>query len=99
MYTDLIFDFGQVIVHFDPIYMTSRYVKDENDINLVSDVVFDRLYWDELDMGTITDDEVVAGICERLPERLHNAAVNVYNNWYNAYNINCLFLVILWWFY
>ncbi len=82
MYKNLIFDFGQVIVRFDPFYMTSRYIEDKDDINLVQEVVFDRLYWDRLDNGTITDDEVKAEICKRLPERLHINALSIYENWY-----------------
>jgi len=85
MYKNLIFDFGQVIVRFDPLYMTMKYISDEQDIDLVSDVVFDRLYWDKLDMGTITDEEIKTDICKRLPERLHTRAVEVYENWY--YNL------------
>lgn len=77
-----IFDFGQVIVHFDPEYMTSRFISDKNDIELVSGVLFDRLYWDRLDDGTITDAEVIEGVCSRLPKRLHESAISVYENWY-----------------
>lgn len=83
MYKNIIIDFGQVIVHFDPLYMTSRYINDKADIDLVSEVVFDRLYWDRLDDGTITDDEVKTEICKRLPERLHLNAVKTYDNWYH----------------
>ena len=82
MYKNLIFDFGQVIVHFDPLYMTLKYISDEQDIGLVSNVVFDRLYWDKLDMGTITDEEIKSDICKRLPSRLHKSAIEVYERWY-----------------
>lgn len=82
MFKNYIFDFGQVIVHFDPFYMTKQYISDEDDIDLVQSVVFDRIYWDKLDEGTITDEEVMASVCERLPERLHDDAVRVYKNWY-----------------
>ena len=82
MYKNLIFDFGQVLVHFEPLYMTSKYVKDKDDVNSVMDIVFDRLYWDRLDNGSITDDEVKTEICKRLPERLHKQAIEVYDNWY-----------------
>lgn len=85
MSENIIFDFGQVIVHFDPIYMTSRYISDKSDIDLVSSVIFDRLYWDRLDDGSITDDEVKSEICKRLPENLHSHAVKIYDNWY--YNL------------
>lgn len=85
MYKNLIFDFGQVIVHFEPEYMTKQYISEKEDIKLVSKVVFDRLYWDRLDEGSITDEEVVSGICKRLPQRLHETAIKVYENWY--YNL------------
>lgn len=82
MIKNLIFDFGQVLVHFDPAYMTGLCVSDKRDAKLVESVVFDRLYWDRLDKGTISDEEVVNAVCERLPERLHEAAKQIYNNWY-----------------
>ncbi len=81
-----IFDFGQVIVKFDTRYMTSVYVKNNNDIKLVEEVVFDRLYWDRLDAGNITDDEVKKGICSRLPDRLRKEACLVYDKWYENLN-------------
>ena len=82
MFKNYIFDFGQVIVKFDPYYMTSRYIESEEDIKLASDVIFDRLYWDRLDEGTITDEEVKREIINHLPERLHKNALFVYDNWY-----------------
>lgn len=85
MIKNYIFDFGQVIVKFDTHFMTSVYIKETKDIEKVEQVVFDRLYWDKLDAGTITDDEVKAGICSRLPEELHKSACLVYDNWY--YNL------------
>jgi putative hydrolase of the HAD superfamily len=85
MYKNFIFDFGQVIVKFEPEYMTSAYVKNAEDVKLVKEVVFDRIYWDKLDAGIITDEEVKSGIRIRLPERLKDVACTVYDNWY--YNI------------
>ena len=82
MYKNYIFDFGKVLVKFEPEYMTKQYIENEDDVKLAQEVIFDRLYWDELDAGTITDQEVIDGIKNRLPERLHTAAVDVYNHWY-----------------
>ena len=81
MIKNVVFDFGQVLVHFEPHYMCSQYLTDEDDIKLVSDVLFDRLYWDKLDMGTIEDDEVVSLAKARLPERLHTPCEKIYENW------------------
>lgn len=82
---NVIFDFGQVIVHFEPDYMVGQYVTDKGDASLLSEVVFDRLYWDELDRGTITNEEVLCECKKRLPERLWEVADKIYYNW--IYNI------------
>lgn len=89
MIKNVIFDFGQVLVSFDPHYMTSAHVKNEADILLCKDVLFDRLYWDKLDAGTISDEEVISLVKKRLPERLWNDAEKAYYNWiYNIPEIN-----------
>ena len=82
MYKNYIFDFGKVLVEFEPEYMTKQYIENEDDVKIAQEVIFDRLYWDKLDAGTITDQEVIDGIKSRLPERLHKAAVDAYNHWY-----------------
>lgn len=85
MIRSLVFDFGQVLVHFDPAYMVSRYVTDPEDAALLEEVLFDRLYWDRLDAGTITDEELLTLARERLPERLHAIGEKIYYNW--IYNL------------
>ena len=77
-----IFDFGQVLVHFDERKMTADYIADARDVDLCQPVIFDRLYWDRLDAGAISDEEVRAGIRSRLPQRLHEAACLVYDRWF-----------------
>lgn len=85
MIQNIIFDFGQVMVHFDPMYMVGKYISDPTDREQVATVLFDRLYWDKLDRGTITDEEVIEASCARLPERLHKFVALIYNNW--IYNL------------
>lgn len=85
MINNVIFDFGNVLVRFEPSYMVGKYVDDENDRRLLEEVVFDRRYWDRLDAGTISDEEVVAACRERVPTRLHPAVERIYYNW--IYNI------------
>lgn len=82
MFKNYIFDFGNVIVNFDTYYMTSLYVDTPEDIRLVESVLFDRLYWDRLDLGTISDTQLKEAACSRLPERLHQKAMQVYDNWH-----------------
>lgn len=76
-----IFDFGNVLARFDPEELTAIHIKDEACRKIVSEVVFDRLYWDKLDNGTITDSEVKAMFCKRLPASLHKSACLVYDSW------------------
>ena len=81
MIRNYIFDFGNVLARFSPEEMTSAYIRDPETIKTVSAVVFDRLYWAELDRGTITDEEVKRGFCSRLPESLHESACQIYDHW------------------
>ena len=82
MIKNIIFDFGKVLVDFDPYYMTKQYFNNEEEIKLVSDIIFDRLYWDKLDKGVITDVEIKNDVKKRLPVNLIDNAFFVYDNWY-----------------
>lgn len=82
MIKNYIFDFGNVIVHYDPMYMTTAYISNPEDAKQVCDVIFDRLYWDPLDEGTITDEALKEASHARLPEHLHTLADAAYDNWF-----------------
>ncbi len=69
------------MVHFDEFKMSRAYTETDEDAALVKNVLFDRLYWDRLDEGTISDSEVIRCSCERLPSRLHEACRMAYDNW------------------
>ena len=81
MIKNYIFDFGNVLARYEPNELTAVHVHDKDALRMISDVVFDRLYWDALDVGTITDQEVKDGICSRLPKKWHDAACRVYDDW------------------
>lgn len=81
MIKNYIFDFGNVLGEFYPDRLTAPFVSDEKEKRLISDVVFDRLYWDKLDVGSITDDEVRVEIRMRLPKELGDVGCLVYDNW------------------
>lgn len=82
---NVVFDCGQVLVHFEPSYMVGVYVTDKDDKALLEEVIFDRLYWDRLDLGTISNEETVSEIKKRIPERLWEVSEKIYYNW--IYNI------------
>ena len=77
---NVVFDCGQVLVHFEPSYMVGVYVSNKDDKALLEKVVFDRLYWDRLDLGTIEDEELLELACRRLPQELHDLARKTYYN-------------------
>ncbi len=79
---DLIFDFGNVLVRFDPLYMAQRYIPDTEDARAAAQVLFDRAYWDRLDSGELRDAQVREMACARLPERLRESGGQALMNWY-----------------
>lgn len=83
MIKNYIFDFGNVLGQFYSEQFVSKYVSDGKTIRIISDIVFDRIYWDKLDEGTITDAEVKEQFCARLPDDLKEVACRVYDNWIN----------------
>ncbi|MBQ7363525.1 MAG: HAD family phosphatase [Clostridia bacterium] len=85
MIKNLIFDFGQVMIKYKPTLMAAKYIDDPEDEPLINEVLFDRLYWDRLDDGSITDEEIIEAARARLPERLHSVLPTIYYNW--IYNL------------
>lgn len=85
MIKNVVFDYGNVMIHFEPSYMVGCYVTDPDDAALLTEVVFDRLYWDKLDEGTITDEEIIEAVKKRIPERLWDVTEKIYYNW--VYNL------------
>ena len=78
---NIVFDFGNTLVRFAPSYIVGQTVSDTEDARLLTEVVFDRLYFSRLDEGTISDEEVFEDYRRRLPERLWETAEKVYRSW------------------
>ena len=87
MITTIIFDFGNVMVHFDPQGITEALAEPHispEEKDLLAKKLFDRAYWDRLDLGTITENECVSALCEQLPARLHPSGEKILTQWYTA---------------
>lgn len=82
MIKNVIFDFGNVLGRYVPEEMTAAIVSDPTAAAVICPVVFDRLYWDKLDYGGITDEELKAGFCSRLPQEYHADACRIYDRWH-----------------
>ena len=76
-----IFDFGNVLVRFDPVLLTEACVPDSQQRDAIWPVVFDRLYWNPLDSGSISDEQIKAACRQRLPESLWAKAEECYDRW------------------
>ncbi|MBO5363850.1 MAG: HAD family phosphatase [Clostridia bacterium] len=81
MIQNYIFDFGNVLANFYEEMLTEPYVPDAKLRKTISEVVFDRAYWDRLDDGSITDEEVRTEIRRRLPEEHWELGCLVYDSW------------------
>lgn len=81
MFKNYIFDFGNVLIKFDPYYMVSAFVSDEEDKKLLVPIIFDRLYWNGLDDGSLSHQEAKEAFLKRIPQRLHKSACEIYDNW------------------
>jgi len=81
MIRNIVFDMGQVLTAFNPDNFIKHYVTNPEDIRLVRSEVFEKSEWQELDRGTVTEVEVIAPICARLPSYLHTATSELLLHW------------------
>jgi putative hydrolase of the HAD superfamily len=81
MIKNVIFDFGQVLIHFIPSKIVAEYVTDPDDAALLENLLFDRLYWDGLDDGSLDNDAMLNLVYPLLPSRLHEAARQIIYGW------------------
>ena len=83
MYKNIVFDCGQVLVHFDPTNIVRCYLTDEDDIKRVEEVVFSRpAPWALMDEDKMSVEEAKQYFAEKLnDERLTKAACRLLDNW------------------
>lgn len=84
MIRNIIFDMGQVFIHFTPEEYISRLGITGEDASLLLREVFRRVEWVCLDRGTMTEEEAVSSVCQRLPGRLHHAAESLIQGWWKG---------------
>ena len=81
MVKNILFDMGEVLIHFDTKYYISRLNLGTEDSDLLMQEVFRSVEWVRLDRGSMTDDEAVESICHRLPPRLHASVRELVSHW------------------
>ena len=83
MIKNIVFDMGKVLLFYDSMRVCRHFIEDEKDQEAVCTAVFVSPEWILLDMGVIPEDQALAQMCARLPERLHEAAKLCFDNWHN----------------
>lgn len=84
MIKNIIFDMGQVLIHWSPQIVTARFALPEEDKALLISEVFGGVEWTAMDRGRMTPQESFELISRRLPERLHDAARSVIFEWWKV---------------
>jgi putative hydrolase of the HAD superfamily len=82
MIENIVFDMGNVLIRYDPLDYVAKHTDDAADRAALLREVFHSVEWVRQDRGSITDDEAVAGISARLPERLRGAVRSLIENWH-----------------
>ncbi|MBO4862159.1 MAG: HAD family phosphatase, partial [Firmicutes bacterium] len=84
MIKNFVFDMGEVLIHFDIRAFADRYDITEEEKELVlREVFWGNANWSLNDWGRIDEAEVARRACERLPERLHEAAWGLATRWFD----------------
>lgn len=81
MIRHIVFDMGQVLVRFSDGLFSKRLRLSEADAELIRREVLATTEWMRMDRGTISDDDALARMCARLPQRLHDTAAYLVHRW------------------
>ena len=79
MIKNYVFDCGKVLQRYEPDELTAAALGKKAE--KIRDVVFDRLYWDRLDDGTITEEEMKEDFRRRLSAEEYPLACTVLDGW------------------
>ena len=78
---NVIFDFGNVLARFYPPELTAAVVSDQAVNDAIRDIVFDRLYWDKLDDGSMREPDIKEAIRPRVAPEHYAVACDVIDKW------------------
>lgn len=82
MIKNIVFDMGQVLIHWEPQVLCARTGMSMADSALLAKELFVSPYWVMLDRGTATEDEVVAAVSKKLPEKFAPAISQLVHGWW-----------------
>lgn len=82
MIKNLIFDFGNVVVRFDPNYMSALVSDNEEDAEILAKTVFEAKTFEATDRGLISLEEHINLVLPKVPKHLNEKAIELLTNWY-----------------
>lgn len=82
MIHNIIFDMGNVIMHYDPLFFCRRVASTEEEAHQLLQFIFQAPEWAMLDAGTISVDDFAGKLRERVPSELLDKALDVLYNWH-----------------
>ena len=82
MIRNIVFDMGNVVIRFDPVFFLDRAgITDEDDRMLVMNELFLSVEWAQMDAGILTEQTAEPLILERIPERLKDTVRSLLFSW------------------
>ena len=81
MIKNILFDMGNVLIHFDRKVFLDRLDISEADKQLLLREVFLSVEWVQMDRGTLREETAEPLMCKRLPEHLHSAVHELVSRW------------------
>lgn len=81
MLKNIIFDFGNVIMNYNPDEILNHYELKLDDHNLLRKTIFDSNEWGKIDAGIITEKEATEIFIRRVPDRLKDKVKQIMSTW------------------
>lgn len=78
----VVFDMGQVLIHWTPFAVTEHMGLNEADMSILLKEMFQSVEWVSLDHGTLTREQAAARVKQRIPERLWPAVEETVFGWW-----------------
>lgn len=82
MIKNIVFDMGQVLIHWAPDVLIEPYGLAEADKAALKRELFQNVEWVQLDHGTISFEQAVQSVCRRLPEKFHSMVEEIVTGWW-----------------
>ena len=81
MLKNIIFDFGNVIMNYNPDEILNHYELSFEDHDLVRKTIFESKEWGEIDSGKITEEEATEIFTSKVPEKLKSKVKQIMATW------------------